>query len=132
MTELTTRRTSARRPFDRCVVDPTHTAVEEAEHVFTAYREQVDRNHGPTWSKHSIRVNPDEGGDDEVVFTVTERSHDPKTNTVRTGFEYEVCRPVWGYRKPLSCDELESILRRWYREVHAPTDRAGNEVSSPV
>lgn len=127
MTRSTARRASVRQLPTRSVVEPTHTATEVDEHVFTAYRVEATTRRQPLWLKHTVRVDPTTGADDELVFAVTEQYYDPETNTTRRGLDYDVARPVRGYRHPLSERELERLVRRWYDDAYPSADAESTE-----
>ncbi|SEO39614.1 hypothetical protein SAMN04487948_102225 [Halogranum amylolyticum] len=122
MTRSTTRRTSVRHRRASFVAEPTHTALEAEEHVFTAYRAVSTPHRRPLWLEHTIRVDPTAGADDELVLSVSERYYDHEASAAGSGIDYEVSRPVRGYRKPLSRRELGRLVRAWYEDAHPSPD----------
>jgi hypothetical protein len=127
MTRSTARRANIRQLPTRYVVEPTHTTTEADEHVFTAYRVKATPHRQPLWLKYTIHVDPTTGANDELVFVVTEQYSDPETNTIRRGFDYEVSRPVRGYRRPLSERELERLVQRWYDDAYPSPDAESSD-----
>lgn len=93
---------------------PELVSVERDSYVFVALLEDPSLGGPPTWLVQTLRVDPTDGGDDELVVRVTERCHVDAREDVAFEDQYTIEVPIDDADRPLRVESIRDSLERQY------------------